>query len=87
MAEVARVLAERFGGATALPGRGFWVSQTGDLVEDPTTYVFAACAEGVALEEAETMARAWAAAWGEEAVAVEVDGALVLGFAAASEAA
>lgn len=79
---VARTLVERFGGATAIPARGYWVDSTGTLVEDPTTLVYSATHDPVTVEEAEALARSWAEAWGEEAVAVEVDGMMVLGFAA-----
>lgn len=40
---VARLLSECFGGATASPVRGYWVSNSGDLVKEATTMVFAYC--------------------------------------------
>ena len=40
---VARTLSACFGGATASPVRGYWVSDSGELVKESTTMVFAYC--------------------------------------------
>ena len=40
---VARLLSEAFGGATASPAQGFWVSQDSALIRENTTMVFAYC--------------------------------------------
>lgn len=82
VAEVARALAERYGGATAVPARGFWVAEDGRLVEDPTTLVYSNCSEPPSIEELQSWAQELAKAWREEAVAVERDGVLILGYAA-----
>lgn len=40
---VARTLSNAFGGATATPAAGYWVSNDGALVAEKTTMVFAYC--------------------------------------------
>ena len=40
---VARTLSECFGGATSTPAQGFWLSESGSLVCEKTTMVFAYC--------------------------------------------
>lgn len=75
----ARFLAERFGGATASPAVGYWLSDTVGLVAERTTVVFAFAAEADLLEHAESVVeycRTLCREMGQEAVALEVDGAM-----------
>lgn len=41
--KVASALSNLFGGATSTPARGYWVSDSGNLVKENTTLVFAYC--------------------------------------------
>jgi hypothetical protein len=82
VSEVARMLCEEFGGATALPGRGFWIDCQGRLVEDPTTVVFAFTDREQDTAGWVQVAADLAESWGEQCVAVEVNGGLELGYAA-----
>lgn len=76
---VARTLAAWFGGATALPtGQGYWLDDDGNLVQDPTTLVYANTDTEPDPDTLTAWARTLAQGWGEHTVAIEINGALYL---------
>ena len=75
----ARALAGWFGGATSSPAVGYWLSETAGLVAENTTVVFAfAAEEDLAAHRIDVvdMCRSLCAEMQQEAVALEVDGAM-----------
>jgi hypothetical protein len=76
---VMTALAKMFGGATAMPGMGAWVSDTAGLVKENIVQVFAFCTEAglssnraAILKVAQDLCRAMR----QECVAVELNGKL-----------
>lgn len=43
--QAASLLADLFGGSTSTPALGYWLSQSGGLVREKTTLVFAYCSD------------------------------------------
>lgn len=78
---VARRLSDLFGGATATAATGYWTSEAVGLVREAVTIVYAACtSEALEAHGAEVLeiAQAVKCSMEQEAVSVEVDGALYL---------
>lgn len=78
---VAAELSRMFGGATATTATGYWMSDTAGLVAESTTIVYAACtAEQINdhLPAVVELARQIKREMRQEAVSVEIDGALYL---------
>ena len=74
---VARLLSEAFGGATASPAQGFWVSQDSALIREKTTMVFAYCRTEDAEKYMEDVVRLCVSLkheMGQEAIAMEYNG-------------
>lgn len=79
VARVARLLSECFGGATASPAQGFWVSDARELVKESTTMVFAYCTTEQAEEYMEDIVRLCVTLkheMGQEAIALEYNGGM-----------
>ena len=75
--EVATILSNCFGGATATPAVGMWVSQTAGLVTENTTMVFAYCNDSdlqknidKVIEECEKLKKELK----QDAIALEING-------------
>ena len=76
---VARLLSSAFGGATASPVRGYWVSAEGSLVAEHTTMVFAYCDTADAekyIDDVVTLCVELKHEMGQEAIALEYNGAM-----------
>ena len=76
---VARLLSSAFGGATASPVRGYWVSAEGSLVAEHTTMVFAYCDTAAAekyIDDVVTLCVELKHEMGQEAIALEYNGAM-----------
>lgn len=76
---VARLLSSAFGGATASPVRGYWVSTEGSLVAEHTTMVFAYCDTADAekyIDDVVTLCVELKHEMGQEAIALEYNGAM-----------
>lgn len=74
---VARTLSACFGGATASPAQGFWVADSGSLIKESTTMVFAYCATDDAEKYMEDVVRLCVELkheMGQEAIALEYNG-------------
>lgn len=75
---VGLLLSSVFGGATAVPGNGFWLSPGGQLVGEKVEIVTSLVLDRNALtnnyERIVTNARQWAKEWGQEALLVEYGG-------------
>lgn len=76
-----KLLSEEFGGATSTPALGAWISDTGALVKEDVTIVFAYCTQddlqkniGAVIEGAELMK----SDLHQEAIAVEINNKLYL---------
>lgn len=70
-----------FGGSTAIHVIGTWIGLNGQPVREPVNLVYSYCADEHMLSGADTvvqLAKRMAVEMGQEAVAVEVDGALYL---------
>lgn len=75
----ARLLSSAFGGATASPVRGYWVSAEGSLVAEHTTMVFAYCDTADAekyIDDVVTLCVELKHEMGQEAIALEYNGAM-----------
>lgn len=75
--EVATILSNSFGGATATPAVGMWVSQTVGLVKENTTMVFTYCNDNdlqknidKVIEECEKLKKELK----QDAIALEING-------------
>lgn len=78
---VARRFCEMFGGATAQPSAGYWISDTAGLVREAVTIVFAACTADQLRErlpDVLTLAQQIKQDMAQEAVSVELNGALYI---------
>lgn len=76
---VARLLSSAFGGATASPVRGYWVSAEGSLVAEHTTMVFAYCDTADAekyIDDVVTLCVELKHEMDQEAIALEYNGAM-----------
>ena len=76
---VARLLSGWFGGATSSPALGYWLSESAGLVAERTTVVFAFAAEDdftAHLEDVVNLCGELCREMQQEAVALEVDGAM-----------
>ena len=76
---VARLLSSAFGGATASPVRGYWVSAEGSLVAEHTTMVFAYCDTVDAekyIDDVVTLCVELKHEMRQEAIALEYNGAM-----------
>lgn len=73
-----KTLSELFGGATAQPAMGGWISDQGNLVTEPVTLVhsFAAELSVAQLQAVRQLAQSIARGLGQEAVAVVIDDAM-----------
>ena len=70
-----------FGGSTAIHVLGTWIGLNGQPVREPVNLVYSYCADEHLLggaQEVVSLAKRMAVEMGQEAVAVEVDGALYL---------
>ena len=77
--KVARLLSESFGGATASPCNGYWVSDSGALVKEKTVAVYAYCTTEQAEEYMDSiveMCYSLKQEMGQEAVALEYNGGM-----------
>lgn len=78
---VARDFCGWFGGATAQPSAGYWISDTAGLVREAVTIVYAACTADQLREhlpDVLTLAQQIKAEMQQEAVSVELNGALYI---------
>ncbi len=78
---VARAFCGWFGGATAQPSAGYWISDTAGLVREAVTIVYAACTADQLRErlpDVLTLAQQIKAEMQQEAVSVEINGALYI---------
>lgn len=76
---VARLLSDCFGGATASPVSGYWVTSGGDLVKEHTTMVFAYCATADAekyVDDVVALCMELKREMQQEAIALEYNGAM-----------
>lgn len=74
---VARTLSECFGGATSTPAHGFWLADSGNLVCENTTMVFAYCSTEQAEKYMEDIVRLCIQLkheMSQEAIALEYNG-------------
>lgn len=74
---VARTLSACFGGATASPVRGYWVSDSGELVKESTTMIFAYCSTADAekyIDDVVSLCYELKREMGQEAIALEYNG-------------
>lgn len=74
----ARLLADRFGGATAVPAQGAWVAESGKLVVERITLVYAFSGKLTTddLESIKLFCEALKVELKQEAIAVEINGVL-----------
>lgn len=78
---VARRFCEMFGGATAQQSAGYWLSESAGLVREAVTIVYAACTAAQLREhlpDVLTLAQQIKQDMSQEAVSVEVNGALYI---------
>jgi hypothetical protein len=74
---VAHTLSACFGGATASPVCGYWVSDSGELVKESTTMVFAYCSTADAekyIDDVVSLCYELKREMGQEAIALEYNG-------------
>ena len=78
--DVARELCSRFGGATLTDGSGLWLAADGSIVSETVHLVTSHAADLDAAARADVLelARRWREDWSQDAVAVTLDGTLVL---------
>ena len=79
--EIIGQLSRLFGGATATPGEGGWISPSAGLVTEKVTIVESSCTEEdfqASLSKAVKVAEALKARMRQDAVALRVDGKLFL---------
>lgn len=74
-----RLFSDLFGGATAVPASGAWVASDGELVVESVTIVYSFSGELTtdSLTKIKLFCEALKAELGQEAIALEVNGALV----------
>lgn len=77
----AALLSGLFGGATIQPGAGCWLSDSGALVKEATTTVYAFCSPEAAEDHAGAVVdfmQRIKAEMQQEAVAIEIDGKMII---------
>lgn len=78
---IAKYLSANFGGATATKASGYWVSDSGELVKENVTLIYAYCTnQDLALKKNDILALAkeMKEDLSQEAVSVELDNTLYL---------
>lgn len=80
-------LSRRYGGATAIDGYGCWLSTSGELVMERVTIAYTFADQDADAASVYELARRLATALKQEAVAIEIDGAMDFVVAATEEVA
>lgn len=78
---IAKYLSANFGGATSTKASGYWVSDSGELVKENVTLVYAYCtSKDLSLKKNDifALAQEMKEALSQEAVSVELDNTLYL---------